>query len=148
MNTWLEELGSSVSNEMIAFFLGKKLGSGQFRDVYELASDTTKVVKVDSRGTASFSNVMEWEIWRDCPNEWAKWLAPCYSISFSGNVLIQARIEPLRAFPKRVPSFLTDIKRANWGLYKGRPVCCDYGYHRFFTGGFERAKLVKAKPHA
>ena len=28
--------------------------------------------------------------------------------------------------PDKIPSFLTDVKRANFGYYEGRVVCVDY----------------------
>jgi hypothetical protein len=43
--------------------------------------------------------------------------------------------------PKNIPSFLDDNKLSNWGKYKDRIVCCDYGHHRFFKDGFRKCKL-------
>lgn len=143
-----EDLGHITTHEFINLFLGEKLGEGSYREVYALRTDDTKVIKIE-RYARSFSNVHEWEVWKNTyPESWKRWLAPCHYISDSGTVLIQSRVTPVTKLPEKLPSFLTDIKLSNWGKLNGRVVCCDYGNHKFFSDGFWKAKLVKAKPFA
>jgi hypothetical protein len=59
-------------------------------------------------------------------------LAPCTLISDNGIILLQKRTKPVPdsfKLPRRIPSILDDLKRDNWGLYKGKIVCTDYGRH-------------------
>ena len=124
--------------------VGEKLGSGSFRDVYAL--DAKRVLKVEARDWA-FCNAHEWTIWCDCPPEWQKWFAPCLTIDDLGAALIQRRTKPLTkkqwAALTEIPDFMADIKRENWGWMDGRPVCHDYGNHRFMANSFRRGRLVK-----
>lgn len=111
-----------------------KLGSGVYRDVYACRLDKTLVVKVEiEQEWRSFSNVKEMQFWNE--NELvtsvAKWLAPCEYLSPDGRILLQKRVQPLtdadkKKLPDKVPSFLTDLKFDNFGMYEGRLVCIDY----------------------
>lgn len=111
---------------------GNKLGSGIHRDVFECRLNDKWVVKVETDlPWRYFANVHEMKFWND--NEHceaiAKWLAPCEFLSPDGLLLVQHRCQPLRDsdnLPEKVPAFLTDIKRDNWGILDGRPVCFDY----------------------
>jgi hypothetical protein len=126
--------GKMLQYDINSCLLGRKLGEGSYREVYEHATDPTKVVKIESALGDDFCNVVEWELWRDLEDrddqELLRWFAPCYHISGFGRVLIQARTKKLKALPREIPSVFTDLKLSNWGLYKGRPVCHDYGFHR------------------
>ena len=42
------------------------------------------------------------------------------------------KTRPLKRLPKRLPSFLDDLALRNFGTYRGRPVCHDYGTTRMF----------------
>jgi hypothetical protein len=53
-----DNMPECVREEALDLFFGAKLGSGQFRDVYVYAPDTSKVIKIE-RGSRCFSNVME-----------------------------------------------------------------------------------------
>lgn len=112
--------------------VGRKLGSGAFRDVFVCAFDTSLVLKIQ-RDPNNFDNVIEWETWQAYGGDdrIGNWLAPCVSISASGDILIQARTYPALEFPKELPSFLTDFKTGNYGTIgtgkKKRFVCHDYG---------------------
>ncbi len=68
------------------------------------------------------------EIWSH-DKDIRRWLAPCVQISPCGSILIQKRTTPAPSsrYPAKMPKFLTDMKRSNYGLYKGRLVCHDYG---------------------
>lgn len=112
---------------------GDLLGEGIHRKVFECKIDPTLVVKVETDEVhRSFANVMEHKNWSE--NELykpvARWLAPVVSISPCGFVMLQKRVTPLREgeYPEKLPSFLTDIKPANFGLFEGRVVACDYSF--------------------
>ena len=130
----VHEIGSITAQDAMSALCGEYLGAGAFRSVYVLASDDTKVVKMES-GAASFHNIHEWGVWMDFRDirAVAKWLAPCRHISSAGAWLIQDRTEPLpKGFrlPKSLPEFLTDTKLGNFGLLGGNLVCHDYGIVR------------------
>ena len=129
-----------VARDFFSIMAGKWLGGGVGRGVYVLNTDSSLVVKIET-ASYSFQNVAEWEAWGDL-NDMAgdsasKWFAPCYYISPCGAVLIQARTRPLdrSLFPKKMPSFFTDLKYQNFGTFEGRVVAHDYGYHRFVPLG-------------
>lgn len=112
---------------------GALLGEGAYRKVFECKVDPSLVVKVETdEEHRSFANVAEHKNWSE--NELYKpvsdWLAPIIAISPCGLILLQKRVEPLRdsELPEKIPSFLTDTQRANFGLYEGRVVACDYQF--------------------
>jgi hypothetical protein len=112
-----------------------KLGSGIHRDVFECRIDHKLVVKVETAlPWRYFANVLEMKFWNDNQHctAIAKWLAPCEYLSPDGLILLQRRCEPLRnsdELPAKLPSFLTDVKKDNYGLLDGRLVCFDYALH-------------------
>lgn len=121
--------GSIFSRELFNLVVGEAVGSGCFRVVHEFLGDKESVIKFETGGK-SFENQMEWEVWKavkDLPI--SKWFAPCLDISPCGCMLIQARVKPaeLHQFPDKVPACFSDLKRPNWGMYKNRLVCVDYG---------------------
>lgn len=138
-------MSKHLYRELKAVMCGALIGEGIGRRVFECRHDPRYVVKIELR-TRSFQNVAEWEAWEwlRCTKK-ADWLAPCLSISPSGTFLLQQRVTPLRPkeFPKRIPAFLTDIKRENFGWLEGRVVCIDYGT---ILSNIEKAsdRLVKA----
>lgn len=112
---------------------GDLLGEGIHRKVFECTIDPSLVVKVETAEEyRSFANVAEHKNWDE--NELykpvAKWLAPVVAISPCGLVMLQKRVIPLRdsELPAQLPAFLTDVKPANFGLYEGRVVACDYSF--------------------
>ena len=135
-----------VNHEAFRMLCSQVIGEGSARKVYSSAILPDCVVKVEE-SSKSFQNIAEWQAWqqvKDTPA--AKWFAPCVEISPSGSVLLMRRVErvPKSMYPKRVPAFFTDLKRANWGLLEGRMVCCDYGVtnliHYGMTSGTKAAK--------
>lgn len=129
-----------LENEFRGLFLGRKLGSGMSRKVYQCRQDCEAVVKIEIRG-GMFQNIREWEAWSQLQySPRGKWLAPCIAISPCGTILLQRKIIPLRMkeAPKKMPSFLNDFKLENYGIYNGRVVCCDYG--TFIIAGGMRLK--------
>ncbi len=115
---------------------GEKIGSGIHRDVYECRLKLPYVVKVErhEHRDRSFANVLEYEFWRlnEDYRKVADWLAPCVELSPDGRIMLQYRVDPLPQdyrLPERVPFFLNDIKRTNFGLFEGRLVTHDYSSH-------------------
>lgn len=138
-------LPPSVQSEMEDLFLGKKIGEGIGRKVYEYALNPEWVVKI-TESSRDFQNVMEWETWRYAVGRRAeKWLAPCHHISFSGSVLIQSRTTPLKKLPARLPDFFTDLKAENFGMLDGRVVAHDYGFSRLLPDGLVTRKMQTVK---
>lgn len=126
----INDLSNSVLGELAQFVLGKEIGRGMSRVVVEHPFDPELIIKIED-STVHFQNVIEWETWRQfeyCPNV-KKWLAPCLHISHSGTFLIQAKARDLRPGeqPKMLPKWISDHKMANFGIYKGKVVCRDYG---------------------
>lgn len=127
------------------------LAEGQFRIVYEMQTiHKGRVLKREkTHEQIEFHNVAESALWREfrgTPLE--LWLAPCEWISPGGGWLIQHRTTPIHTddLPRRVPSIFSDLKPHNFGWYKGRIVCHDYGQHRAYRlAAQEGRKLREAK---
>jgi hypothetical protein len=125
---------TAVFEDAFNLLCGDKLGEGIHRTVFECRVRPDLVVKAETHQLHRyFANVMEMKFWSDNehdPNV-ARWLAPCRYLSPDGRILLQERAESLPAsyrLPARLPAFLTDIKRSNFGLIKRRLVCVDYAY--------------------
>lgn len=110
---------------------GKLLGEGIHRKVFACKIRPDLVVKVETDDSRGFANVFEQQFW-DCYqycDDVKKWLAPCEFLSPDGRILLQKKCDPVPDsynLPKVMPEFLTDLKRANFGLLDGRLVCVDY----------------------
>lgn len=141
-----EYFDSTISRDLLSLVCGRELGSGLARVVFECRLDPSLVIKVETR-SQSFQNAMEWEIWSELEDvpELSRWLAPCKLISACGTVLAMARTHPLahRQYPDRMPSFLTDTKRSNFGMLGRRLVCHDYGVAFLAKGASARLRKVK-----
>lgn len=109
---------------------GAYIGGGAYRQVFRSRFNAEEVIKVEMEG-GDFANIHEWEVWQQVQRapSLAKWFAPCKFISPAGSVMIQAKTSPCskKDLPKKVPGFITDLKVSNWGWYKDRVVCHDYG---------------------
>lgn len=129
-----------VHRDAFRMLTGKRLGGGMSREVYECELFPDCVVKVeDSAGF--FQNVIEWETWsRVRGTAYERWFAPCRWISPNGSILIMARTTELREheLPKRMPVFLTDFKRQNYGRLGRQVVCHDYGTNLMFERGMTK----------
>ena len=125
-----------LSYDFIAAFLGKKLGSGCYRSVYDynLGRDKDYVIKIEP----GFSNCNhnEAQTWSEVSYftgklEWVKkWFAPVKWISPNGKVLCMEKTIPEHKKLKRpdmVPAFLNDFKYDNFGWIGNDFVCHDYG---------------------
>lgn len=125
---------------------GKKLGSGIHRDVFECKLRKDLVVKVENSDLRYFANVFESRFWDE--NQYYKpvsqWLAPCEFLSPDGRILLQRKASPIfdeSQLPEKLPSFLTDLKMANFGMLDGRVVCVDYAMYI----GRVSARMTKAR---
>lgn len=130
--------------ELESLLCGKIIGEGASRRVYVSQLDSSHVVKYERPGY--YQNVFEWEIWnRVLGTKLEKWFAPCHMLSLHGMFLVQARVVPLppNKYPTHVPAFIADRKLSNFGTYKGRVVCCDYGASTASLS--ENAKIVRLK---
>ena len=121
----------STSREFFDVMVGDHIGSGAFREVFHMRNDPTVVIKFEMTAQ-SFHNVFEWQLWQrlvSLKNPLKVWLAPCIDISASGGVLLQRFAEDIldTELPSKVPSFFTDMAPRNWGRYKKKIVCRDYG---------------------
>jgi len=116
------------------------------RNVFSSPLLPGSVVKVEE-GAGQFQNVVEWETWqrvKDTPA--SKWFAQCQWISPNGTILIMERTRPPgpKEFPERMPVFLCDFKRTNYGMVKTIKngtehfVCHDYGTHLMFENGMTK----------
>lgn len=131
----MNEQHALTFKDAFSLLCGVKLGSGEFRDVFECRLNPQLVVKVEiepDHGWRTFNNVLEYEFWQyvaDNKNV-RKWLAPIKYRSPDMRLIVQERCEriPDHMLPKTLPSFLTDIKRSNFGLLNGRVVCVDYAF--------------------
>ena len=124
----MNDIEYKISNEDLrGLILGKKLGSGIHRDVFEYKQDNNLVIKCSIEYPNI--NILEFEVWLMVKDtQISKWFAPCIDISPCGMYLIQKKIEirPESEYPKLVPSFFDDLKYSNYGWIKDKFVCCDY----------------------
>lgn len=142
---------NGLSREFFDSFCGEKIGCGISREVYEHRHDKSLVVKI-AYACRGFQNIHEWDLWTQLSegkSAWVKWLAPCTWISDSGSVLFQKKVKPVPydfILPTSVPRILSDFKRDNYGIYKNRFVCCDYGRHdSVYEGCYPRGKREQLK---
>ncbi len=129
-----------IHKEAFWLLCGAQIGRGMSRVVYQSKLNPGHVIKTEE-DAGRFQNVIEWETWqrvKGTPVE--RWFAPCVEISQCGAILIMEKTErpAERQFLDRMPAFLCDFKRTNYGLYKGRLVCHDYGPALLFEHGMTK----------
>ncbi|WP_342049880.1 MULTISPECIES: hypothetical protein [unclassified Cupriavidus] len=145
-----------VQRDAFHMLCDQVIGRGISRVVYSSKVLPDCVVKVED-GAGSFQNVIEWETWqRVSDTPFSRWFAACRWISPSGSVLVMERTRPATPseFPEKMPVFLTDFKRTNYGVSMmadpktGQPaetfVCHDYGTSLLFEHGMSK-RLRKAE---
>jgi hypothetical protein len=123
------EIPTLVTADLVRSLLGERLGQGISREVFEWGIDTDFVIKLEV-GNGHFQNVTEWSTWAALNDtKHGKHLAPCKWISQCGTALLMRRTSPLLSDrePKKLPGWLTDTKRGNYGMLNGTVVCHDYG---------------------
>ena len=141
-DAWSYFSGNTISQDLYKLCVGKKLGEGIGREVYEWLPNSKYVIKVEMQ-SKSFQNVIEWESWWSVSytKKIAKWFAPCQFISPCGTILIQHKTTPASKYPKKLPAFLTDFKKTNYGMIGNKFVCHDYGTNSLMEVG----KTVRMK---
>lgn len=144
-------LGPNVLRDAMAMFCGEVIGVGIARIVYEFLPDPAKVVKIET-ASCSFQNALEWTTWLQLSGtRFEQYLAPCHMISPCGIALVQTRVDPLPPAEDaqlqglRLPAFLTDFKRENYGMIDGRVVAADYGSNLTINHGAFAARMRRVK---
>ena len=103
------------------------------------------VIKVEDRA-GYFQNVVEWETWQRVKGTpFEHWFAPCRSISPNGAILVMERTRPAgdAQYLEKMPAYLCDFKRRNYGMLGDQLVCHDYGTNLLFEHGMTR-RMVRA----
>lgn len=118
-----------IHSEAFHMLKGEKIGAGMSRVVWSSPIWPDCVIKIED-SVAHFQNVIEWQTWQEVKDTpYAKWFAPCRWISHSGSILIMEKTKPApdKSYPDRMPKFLCDFKKTNYGMLGNRLVCHDYG---------------------
>jgi hypothetical protein len=142
---WLDydQTTAIAMKSMLECFVGKSIGSGVSRTVFECKHDPNFVVKIGtSYHTQNAMEVRTWDRFKDNPKV-SKWLAPITQRSADMRVIVQRRTRPLLNPPKKIPHFLGDLKVQNFGLLDGRCVAHDYGLGIWFDAD---APIEMVKP--
>lgn len=143
--TQLEDINSDI----VKCICGKKIGQGQYRSVHEFNLDKDYVVKLEPLNTSC--NTVEYMMWDEIKGlkeelAWVKdWFAPVKWISPNGRVLLMKKTEeePDKKLPKKIPSFLWDVKPDNFGWLGKNYVCHDYGQFYNFIHYPKKFKKLK-----
>ncbi|WP_319764503.1 hypothetical protein [Maridesulfovibrio sp.] len=145
-NVW-DLFGNVVSRDLLDLCVGKQLGTGMSRDVYEFGPDPSLVIKFETVA-GNFQNVFEYEIWNTVKGtEAEKWFAPVLRISDNGKCLLMKRTEALgwNEKPAKMPRFLTDLKIQNFGWLDGQLVAHDYGFSYLMEKGMKPVMVNVSK---
>lgn len=141
---------SATFRQAFDLLCDEMIGRGMSRNVFSSKILPDCVIKVEE-GSGQFQNVIEWETWqrvKDTPA--SRWFAACKWISPNGTLLVMERTRPpgMGDYPEKMPVFLCDFKRANFGLSQlpdvktGKPtntfVCHDYGTNLLFENGMSK----------
>ena len=130
-----------VNTDLITTLIGKKLGQGTYRAVYQHNWDKDWVIKIEPNNTSS--NISEYMLWDEIQGlinklAWVKeWFALVLWMSPNGKILCMQKTsqEPKNRkleIPDKVPAFLADVKLDNFGWIGNKFVCHDYGFlHKF-----------------
>jgi hypothetical protein len=123
----------------------ERIGYGMSRTVFSSKLLPDCVIKVEEE-PGQFQNIVEWETWQRVKDtEFSRWFAACRWISANGSILIMERTRPPAPseFPERMPAFLCDFKRTNYGMVRTNGaaeylVCHDYGTNLLFEYGMTK----------
>lgn len=136
---------TTVAKDFFELMVGPEVGRGAYRTVYRHSLNPDYVIKIED-AAHSFHNIQEWDVWERVKyTKHAKWFAPCEHISPNGAVLIQKfakNIEDDSLLPDKIPIFLTDISKRNFGIIDNQIVCRDYGLNLLMEKGMT-SKLKK-----
>lgn len=134
--------------------LGKVIGSGATRVVYECVQDPSLLIKVpktlehartkserdyvQNYDTQSV-NYLEWTIWNAVKDtQYEKYFFPCICLTTEGYLVMKkaqvplsesTSIQSLRCLLRNKLCMADTGGTRNFGLYNGRPVLLDYGIH-------------------
>ena len=88
-------------DDLFRLIVGNKIGSGEYRNVYQLNSNSNYVLKEEyNTFRGLFCNVQEWTMWRDSlDTPYRQFLAPCLDISPSGRFLVMEKTTPIGELP-------------------------------------------------
>jgi len=136
---------SDVLEDAFSLLCGELIGEGSTRRVFECKIRPDLVVKVEEAEYRNFANVVEQKLFDDTQHikKLSQWLAPCEFLSPDGRVLLQKKCDPVPSgfkLPEKLPHFLCDLKRENFGIFEGRLVCIDYAIYDVSIS----SRLVKA----
>lgn len=113
--------------------LGRKLGAGKWRAVYEHPHNRGLIVKrLLYPDRYPNKNALEWAVWQAVKDtDFSVHFCPCVDLT-EDNLLVMVRCAPAQAARKRnlelMGVTLTDsVKKANLGRINGRTVLTDYG---------------------
>lgn len=137
------ELSNCSVHELANIICHKQIGAGMSRKTYDSIVLPDVVIKFEE-ASGFFQNQMEWEIWHSVKGtEFSKWFAPCEWISNNGSVLIMKKTTPATKYPDKMPAFLADFKKTNYGIYNKKLVCHDYGMSMIIRTGLTK-RMKKA----
>lgn len=138
-------LNSSMHREAFDLLCDRQIGRGMSRTVFSSKILPDCVIKIEEE-SGRFQNIVEWETWQRVKfSPLSRWFAECKWISPNGSVLIMERTKPasLKDYLKKMPAFLCDFKRSNYGMAGDWLVCHDYGTNLLFEFGMTK-RLVNA----
>jgi len=108
-------------------FLGKKIGEGAHRVVYEYLPDPEWVAKVLKAGDGNAKEIEHFAMLK--ANKLGHLVAPCRRLGKDPDVILMVRAERAE-FEEgemvKVPLFFPDFKPDNYGMLGGRLVAIDY----------------------
>lgn len=127
----MSEFNDEIFTDFFNVMCGEKIGEGCHRSVFECKIRPDLVIKIEEDDYRYFANVLEMKFWNDYgfDKSVSKWLAPCEYMSPNGRVLLQKKCDPIPSkmkMPEKLPDFLNDIKRSNFGILNRKIVCVDY----------------------
>jgi hypothetical protein len=133
-----------TSLEIMQVYLGKLIGEGASRWVFDYDNDT--VLKIEKGDW--MANVIEYDTWLAVQGtKWEKWFCPVTDISDNGRMLWMKKAHKLYEQPKHLPSFFADVVLSNLGEYNGHIVAVDYSINTILKEGLKNGKLIKQKEY-
>lgn len=136
----IERADRHLYEDAMDLLCGDLIGEGETRKVYDFSVIPGYVIKVE-RDYSKFRNQMEFQAWESvcAVHSVGKWFAPILKMSASGRFLImeKTRRPERHEWAKKLPWYLTDRKRENFGisLKSGLFVAHDYGHHNLHEHG-------------
>lgn len=150
-------MGDNTFRQAFDLLCHEQIGYGMSRKVFSSLVRPDCVVKVEE-AAGRFQNIVEWETWQRVKHTpHSRWFAECKWISPNGTILIMERTRPAAPseFLEKMPAYLCDFKRTNYGMVKASEsragkkgeeflVCHDYGTNLLFENGMTK-RMHKAE---